>query len=274
METANEHSTPRSRAILAAALGLCLLAGLIITASPDHAASAPLRVVVLGKTASPPPASCPGEYRLEPQANGTTASKQVVACVTEGHVTGFQVSADGVNQPVKAPYDGKIVSWSITLGKPSPKSTQKHPDANGLFEVNELSFFNDLLGTPASARIGILRPIENAKVKTFKMVRQSPTQVLNPYFGTTVQFVLDHPLTILKDQMVALTVPTWAPMFSPAGTSGDVWRGSRVSPNCSSKPSIVNGHPQQKVGSKKVYTCVYQGARLLYTATLIKQPGS
>src|SRR5213592_673391 len=88
----------------------CLLAGLVAVAAPGDADSAPLRVVVLGQTPETPPASCPGKI-----VNG----EELTPCRVEGHVTGFQSIADGVARPYEAPFEGKIVAWSITLAKPS-----------------------------------------------------------------------------------------------------------------------------------------------------------
>jgi hypothetical protein len=96
--------------------------------------------------------------------------------------------------------------------------------------------------------------------------------VLNPYFGSTVIFALDHPLTVLRGQVVGLTVPTWAPMFAFNVEADNTWRGSRLPGKCSSKADIQGGHPQQGVGKIKTYGCYYSNARLLYTGTLVKQP--
>jgi hypothetical protein len=57
------------------------------------------------------------------------------------------------------------------------------------------------------------------------------------------------------------------------GVSGEnTWRGSRKEKHCSSRQDIQVGHPQQGVGKSKTYGCFYSEARLLYTATLVKQP--
>ena len=101
-------------------------------------------------------------------------------------------------------------------------------------------------------------------------MRQSPLEVLNPYFGTTPIFALEHPLSVLQGQIVALTVPTWAPMFAFNVSEEDTWRGSRLEDHCASKEDIQGGHPQQGVGKVKTYGCFYSNARLLYTATLVK----
>ena len=252
MPVSPTHSRPR--AVLALAIAGCL-AALFAVLDPGAANSAPLTVTVLGQTAETPPASCPGKI---------VNNVEVTPCRVEGHVTGFQSIADGIARPYEAPYDGKIVAWSITLAKPSTKETATTTD--------EVGFFDEFLGEPSEARIGILKPIEGTNPPQYTLVRQSPLQVLNSYFGTTPVFALRHPLSILQGQVVALTVPTWAPMFAFNVSAENTWRGSRLPEHCSSKEDIQDGHPQQGVGKKKTYGCYYSNARLLYTATLVKNP--
>jgi hypothetical protein len=251
---AAENRDRRNR-LWAATLLACLLAAAVAAAWPGEAGSAPARVVVLGKTDVTPPASCPGKI---------VNNVEVVPCRVEGHVTGFQAIAGGVPRPYEAPFDGKIVAWSITLARPSRKDTEKTTD--------EVGFFNDFLGSPSQARIGVLRPVEDSKPPKYTLVRQSPLQTLNRYFGSTVVFALDHPLTVLRGHVVALTIPTWAPMFAFNVSEDNTWRGSRLPGQCSSKDDIQNGRPQQGVGKTKTYGCYYSNARLLYTATLVKGP--
>lgn len=242
----------RRWALLAAAV--CAFAGLVAIVAPG-ADSAPLRVIVLGQTAETPPASCPGKI---------VNNVEITPCRVEGHVTGFQAIAGGVPKPYEAPFEGKIVAWSITLAKPSKVESETTTD--------EVGFFNDFLGTPSMARIGVLRPVEGSDPPKYTLVRQSPLKILNPYFGTTPVFALDHPLTVLKGQIVALTIPTWAPMFAFGVSADNTWRGSRLPEHCMSKEDIQGGHPQQGVGKTKTYGCYYSEARLLYTATLVKKP--
>jgi hypothetical protein len=254
MVRAAENRSDRSRTL--AALGFaCALVLLVAAAWPGAADSAPARVVVLGQTDSTPPPSCPGKI---------INNVPVTDCRVEGHVTGFQAIAGGVPRPYEVPFDGKIVAWSITLSRPSPK--------DGDETTNEVGFFNEFLGTPSQARIGVLRPVEGSKPPQFTLVRQSPLQVLNPYFGSTVIFTLDHPLNVLQGQVVGLTIPTWAPMFAVDLGEDDTWRGSRLPGHCVAKDDIQGGHPQQGVGKTKTYGCYYSEARLLYTATVVKAP--
>jgi hypothetical protein len=253
MQFAEIKSTSRRGWVLIAAA--CLLAALIAIAAPREAGSAPLRVITLGQTSETPPPSCPGKI---------VNNVEITPCRVEGHITGFQSIADGVPRPYEAPFDGKIVAWTITLAKPSTTETETTTD--------EVGFFNDFLGAPSQARIGVLRPVEDTKPPKYKLVRQSPVEILNPYFGSTPVFALDHPLTVLQGQVVALTIPTWAPMFAFNVSAENTWRGSRLPEKCSSKEDIQNGHPQQGVGKIKTYGCYYSNARLLYTATLVKKP--
>jgi hypothetical protein len=244
-----------SRRIWALLAAACLLAALVAVAAPRPADSAPLRVVVLGQTSETPPPSCPGKI---------VDGREETACRAEGRVTGFQSIADGVPRPFEAPFEGKIVAWSITLSKPSTVETETTTD--------EVGFFDGFFGTPSQARIAVLRPIEDSKPPKYKLVRQGPIEILNPYFGSTPVFALDHPLTVLKGQVVALTVPTWAPMFAFNVADDNTWRASRLPEHCIAPADIQGGHPQQGVGKIKTYGCYYSRARLLYTATLVKKP--
>jgi len=245
----------RRRAAAALALACLLLAALVAVAWPGDAGSAPLRAITLGQTAMTPKPTCPAKI-----VNGV----EELPCRVEGRVTGYQTMAEGVANPFEVPFDGKIVSWSITLSRPSHTDTKKTDD--------EVGFFNDFLGKPSQARIGVLRPVEGSKPPKFVLARQSPLVVLNPYFGSKVIFALEHPLTVLRGQIVALTVPTWAPMFAFPLSAENTWRGSRQEDHCKSATDIKEGHPQQGVGKTKTYGCFYAEARLLYTATVVKKP--
>lgn len=254
MPTAPSTSrTLRAWAYLAAAA--CLLAALVAILAPSAAESAPVRVIVLGQTPQMPRASCPGKV---------VNKVPVVECRVEGHVTGFQTAANGVGAPFEAPFEGKVVAWSIILSKPSTRETKT--------TSNEVGFFNEFFGTPSQARISILRPVGKTNPPKYKLVRQSPTETLNSFFGSTPTFVLDHPLVVLKGQIVALTVPTWAPMFALNVSAENRWRANRAKGHCEKEADIKNGHAQQGLGSTKAYGCLYSGARLLYTATLVKKP--
>ena len=277
--TLSEHFPNRLQTVLVAlplAVLLALMATVLVPGSADAAST---KMTVLGKSTK----------KLTPNCGKAAATRN---CSAEGRVTAYQSLATGMkNKPFEVPYAGKIVAWTISLSDPTRKEYQgKDP---------EFPYFNDIFGSPSQARISILKRVEKEKKgpPRFKMVRQSPVQILNPYFGTTVQFALSKPLNVIKDQIVALTIPTWAPaLWRPRACdetetglvdatacaeyeAENTWRGSRGPDKCTLKAkgdsaeqvreNVANSHPQQKVGSVKRYGCYYAPNVLLYTATLV-----
>ena len=282
--TFSKHLTRFLFAAAAALFLLTAIAGFSLSAA-DPALAKSSKRVVLGKA----------NNKLTPNC-GTNFSRD---CLAEGKLTGYQVYRKGSERKrgFVVPRKGKVVSWSISLAKPTKKDIRKGSNSYSA----QLPFFNDLFGTPASARIAVLKRV-NKKASgppQYKMVRQSPTQTLNPYFGTTVTFALNKPLNVVKDQVVALTIPTWAPAvwkpkscsISPAGGVNDpvacaraeedyTWRGSRGKDKCvlgtdpdTGKPNaaLKKTRPQQKVDSTKRYGCYYGSNVLLYTATVVSK---
>lgn len=215
---------------------LALVTGLVLTSS---AAAASL----LG-SAGPATASCPAD------------------CLVEARVTGFQMSIEGSKRPFVIPAQGRITSWSIRLGAPVR---------------SEIKGFNRRFGE-SKARLSILKPQRWAAARPrehrYKLVRQSPVERLRSFFGSTADFSLARPLKVNRGQVVALTLPTWAPAFSTGQTKRSTWRASRAPTdrrgNCVTEGGFANirsGAPQQKLASERAYGCAYRGARLLYWAT-------
>jgi hypothetical protein len=279
--TLSEHFPTTLLKVGTAALLFVFLVFSAVSFGPGFADAATRQRVVLGKSTT----------KLEPNCGVAQADR---LCAAEGRVTGYQVFAKGTDQKrtFNVPFKGKIVAWSISLAKPTKKRTKDTGAA-------QLPFFNDLFGSPSQARIAVLRQVEKRKKgpPKYKMVRQGPTQILNPYFGSTVTFALSKPLNVVPDQVVGLTIPTWAPAFWQSGacditantgvvtdqSSCDIsrkrytWRGSRGPTKCELggdtqaevDASIASSHSQQKVNSVKRYGCYYTGSRLLYTATIV-----
>lgn len=224
--------------------GLATLAlAVVMSAAPASAEAG--RVKVLGAAKSGP-ASCPDN------------------CLVEAKVTGFQAWIGKRKNPFRVPAHGRIVAWSIKLGNPAQADRK---------------FFNERFGA-SQARISILKPIKIRKrgrvVKTkYKLLRQSPLQGLQPFFGTVTTFGLQRSLKVRKGNIVALTMPTWAPAFSVAQPGR--WRASRVPSKkrgpCTTKKGFANlnaGDAHMQKGTQRRYGCAYKGARLLYTARFIR----
>jgi len=282
-EMANSGSHhPRRSVLVAGSLafaGLGLLAWLAIAGAFPSAEAESNRRVVLGVTSDPVTPNC-----------GTRATTR--ACIAEGKVTGYQVFQKGAGgKNFVVPYRrGKVIAWSIQLSNPTRKASRRYGPA-------QRPYFNRLFGSPSKARISILRQVGEGRKgpPRYRLIRASGTQILNPYFGTEIKFAI-KPLKVIRGDVVALTIPTWAPAFwvpmacnaSPGGgvvnpgrcaraRKFNTWRGSRGPTMCSigtdsfDRPNeaLVKSHPQQKVNSVKRYGCYYDGGRLLYKATVV-----
>ncbi|HTR73218.1 MAG TPA: hypothetical protein VMG80_06430 [Solirubrobacteraceae bacterium] len=189
---------------------------------------------------------------------GTTTPATVPSCPSSpclavSRTTGFQVKVGTATNILAAPREGTIVAWTITLGKPTSTQTK---------------FFNSNEGGASEAGIAVLRPQKKPNL-TYKLISQSPLVKLEPYFGKTAQFPLETTLQVKKGDIVALTVPTWAPALALGFENTTSWRASRPKASCSSTSAQTT---QTSIGSNVQYYCLYRTARLTYSATLISTP--
>ena len=235
---------------LALALLVAAAAAVLATVLGAGSAGAALRVVVLG-AAAPATPSCP------------------TTCQAIGKTTGFQTSITGSRNPFVVSFRGRIVAWSIKTGAPS---TKPNPNNNN---QSDYDFFTKTFGGSPKARISVLKPIMK-KVKQgkpiYKLKSQSPVEDLSAYLGQTTTFTLDTPLRVKPNNVVALTVPTWAPAFAINQSANTKWQASRKKGKCNETPDILAGTPQDVQGSQRAYGCVYNTARLLYSATVVADP--
>lgn len=174
-------------------------------------------------------------------------------CEAVAQTTGFQVKVGSVHNPLSVTRSGTIVAWSVSLGKPT---------------IPQIRYFNAHEGGTSEAGIAVLRPQPRPNL-TYKLVGASPMVKLQSYFGETAQFPLETTLQVKKGDVIALTVPTWAPTLALGFGKDTSWRASRGSTECK-HPSAQAIHTQ--IGSSVQYYCLYQEARLTYSATLISTP--
>jgi hypothetical protein len=173
-------------------------------------------------------------------------------CQAIGRVTGFQVQQGARKNPYQATRDGKVVGFSVTLGKPTAKQTR---------------FFNDLFGGSPRAQISILRPAKTRR--RHRLTGQSEVFDLEPYLGSRPTFALARPLSVKKGYVIALTVPTWAPAFSVNLSKDEAWRSSRNPGACD---DVQQAAAHERRDTVRTYRCFYRTARLLYTAIFISDP--
>jgi hypothetical protein len=218
---------------------ICTIALLAVAAALAIPAAAPATLAEIGTVGAaktPAVPSCPAS-----------------PCLAVSRTTGFQVKVGTTHNPTSIPREGSIVAWTVTLAKPT---------------TAQIKFFNTSEGGPAEAAIAVLAPQHKPNL-SYKLVAQGPTVKLQPYFGQTAQFALPTSIPVKKGELVALTVPTWAPALALNFGNDTSWRASRTKAQCNST-STQTSHTQ--IGSAVQYYCLYQTARLTYSATLISTP--
>jgi hypothetical protein len=196
------------------------------------AAPASARIIEVGATAAEATPTCPSS-----------------PCLAVSRTTGYQAKVVDSRSAYVVPRNGKIVAWSISLGSPDER---------------QVEFFEGNYGE-ASAQVTILR---RGKRLFHRVIAQTPVQELQPYFGQTVQFPLDRSISVKRGQVVALTVPTWAPALTQLLDDGSSWRASRAKNRCNDTDRQT---AQTETGNLTQYRCLYR-ARLTYSATLITDP--
>jgi hypothetical protein len=221
---------------------LALVTALALLSGATRATGA-VKVTVLG-AAAPAVPSCPA------------------TCQAVGKMTGFQSAIGKTQSPFAAPYPGRVVAWSIKLAAPSQ---------------SQIDFFKNFYDGAPQAKISILKPV-NKQIKAghqvYKLKGESPVEDLTGFLGTTTTFTLASPLKVNTGQVVALTSPTWVPAFAVNLGADSIWRASRAAGKCMQAADIQAGTPHETIGEDRLYGCQYKTARLLYSATLVKDPNA
>src|SRR4051794_15927290 len=149
---------------------------------------------------------------------GTTLGDHTAACPDNcqaiGQVSGFQIQQGTRKNPYRLRSYGKVVAFSIKLGKPN---------------ASQISFFNKLFGGPPQAMLTVLKPYEpkpgeKKQADKYVLAGASPLFDLQNFFGSEPTFALPRPLTIRPGYVVGITVPTWAPAFAVSLGDDFQWR--------------------------------------------------
>lgn len=229
-----------SMAILAAT-------GLVSAAVP---ASAAAQVIELGATKTPLIApSCPP---------GVSASSCTIVLT---QVTALETIRDSIAYPTTVAKAGSVVAFTLGLSR---------LDSNPVTAKSDVHFLDTTYGGTAQAAITVLKPVGRKKLRRWRVVGESPVYHLQPYLGEVVQFPLAASIPVVPGDVIALTVPTWAPVLSfdlPAKKFA--YRQSRRA-NCSNP--AAKSQAQLTVGATAGYQCNYPGTRVEYTATEITNP--
>jgi hypothetical protein len=213
----------------------------VLVAALVWAPAASARIIELGAVADAVNPSCPAD-----------------PCEAAVRVTGLQGrAAGGPKNPYYIRRSGYIVAFTVTLAAPS---------------AEQVDFFNDNFGSPSELGLSVLRKSDKRKTRlNYRLVGQSQMFEVQNYFGSKPTFVLDQPMRVRKTNWVAITVPTWAPIFANNLTRSDWWRSSRAKNSCET-PRSLRQFAMTELREVNVFGCTYSGARLLFTATYVPDP--
>lgn len=202
---------------------------LLVLAAP---AGAEVRELGLNADGTLPDATCPDK------------------CTAIARVTGYPVQIGAVKNPFLVTEPGKVVAFTLKLGKPTAEQT---------------TFFANQFGQPAQVRLTVLKPARSKY--RHRLLDQSDIITVQPYFGSTPTFALSKPLIVKKRSVIALTVVTWAPAFVVDQATDVAWRYSRQ--NCEDSTETA---AQQTLKGLRTYACFKRTARPVYSATFLPDP--
>lgn len=215
----------------------------------------PRKLITIGAVASAVLATAPSASAAIQEVGLADAQPSCPGepCYAMTRTTGYQAKVGPNRAAYVVPRNGRIVAWTVRLAKPSTKQT---------------SFFDKTYGGAARAGIAVLRP---GKRLYGRLVGRSPTIGLTKYLGAAVQVPLTRTIGVRKGDIVALSVPTWAPVLAVGLGNDTSWRAARPGGKCSDNKTLT---VQSTVGTRAQYRCLNRTARLTYSATLISSPGS
>jgi hypothetical protein len=211
-------------------------------------AAASAKTVEIGATSTPLQApTCPS----------SVPKSQCTIILTE--TTALETASDGVFYPTTVKTAGRIVGYTLGLAK---------------LAKSDITTLDGLYGGQPYVELTVLRKAAGAKGKQrfFTVVAESKPNFIQPWFGQVTQWPLTQTLPVQKGDVVALTVPTWAPVLAinlPAQQFQ--YRASRAT-GCALQSTFSTQTAQLTIGDTKQYLCFYTATRVEYTATEITGP--
>jgi hypothetical protein len=168
-------------------------------------------------------------------------------CTAIVRVSGYPVQIGTHKNPFLITEPGKVVAFSLKLGKPT---------------ADQLTFFKGQFGGDAQVRLSVLKPARSKH--RHRLLDQSEVINVEQYLGSTPTFALSKPLVVKKRSVIALTVVTWVPAFATPLGNDSAWRFSRENCDDATEPAA-----QQTIKSLRTYACFKRAARPVYSATFI-----
>ncbi len=174
-------------------------------------------------------------------------------CQAIAQVSGYNVEIGKSKNTFRINRPGRVVAFTMRLGEPN---------------ADQLNYFRTTFGGASQARVSILKPARTKQ--RHRLLQQSELFNLEPYFGTTPTFSLRRSLPVLKGNIIAITVPTWAPAFAHGLENDNAWRSSHHDDDCTA--AMPPAAAQMSLNSLRIYGCFYRTARLLYSVHFVLDP--
>ena len=209
-----------------------------------------LLLAVLAATFLVPPAASAALTELGALPSGTTGSCPQGPCEAVTRATAYQAKVGPSRNLYRAPAGGRVVAWSLALGDPS---------------ADQVRGFNEAFGQPQAALV-ILRPGASLR---HRVVHKGPMTGLTPWLGRTAQFPLPRTLPVREGDLIAVTVPTWAPILRPGEPGTTSWRASRPAAECR---DVTTQRAMLGRRTTADFSCLYRTVRLTYSATFVPYP--
>jgi hypothetical protein len=187
----------------------------------------------------------------DPSATASCPGTSTTPCTVVSRTTAMQVQVDDTRTPFKVATAGRLVGWEITLSSPT---------------VSQIRYFDTHEGGTAEAAIAVIRQV---KALDYRLEYQSPVVHLQPYFGHTATFALPSSVHVRPGDVIALTVPTWAPALKLTAGAKSAWRASRGRAQCANVTTETAQTAPQAVAE---YYCIYRTALIDYGAIEISTP--
>jgi hypothetical protein len=200
-------------------------------------------------------------------------------------VTAYETRRDGIVNPTVIKKSGVLASFTVGL---SGTSTITGKD---------ITYLNKVHGGPAEVQLTVLQPTGTINNPSYRVAAESPVYLVRGLLGQIAEFPLVAPLPVVRGEVVALTVPTWAPVLSfdldkskfsysqsrtkmkvPASTGTTTGTTTTTTSTTTGKtvsscntPAAAN-LAQLTIGQLSNYTCNYPGTRVEYSALEITTP--
>ena len=187
----------------------------------------------------------------DPTATGSCPGTASAPCTVVSRTTAIQEQVLNTARPFKIAAAGRLVGWQITLSSPSS---------------SQIKYFDAKEGGASQAALAIIRQVKGLD---YKLEYQSPLVRLTPYFGHTATFALPSSIAVTPGEVIALTVPTWAPALELNAGRKSAWRASRGPTKCG---DVTTETAQSFARGVAEYYCIYRTALIAYGAIEISTP--